>query len=140
MTTICSHQECTDKAQEKRIKMSRKIRNAELVKNMRRLYQRYFDDARYHMNTLEWTRFKTCQAWTCYFHGYMFLRSYDEVVALFDESQNLIVEYGHFTSTTYQHIGKWRNYLRMEYFKHLSGEEYWNSISQVNLELIDWYN
>ena len=118
----------------------RKIKNMALVENMRRLYQEPFEDARNNMSNLPWTRFKTCQAWTCFHNGYAFLRSYNEVVALFDSDQNLIVEYGHFTCTTYQHIGKWRNYLRMEYYKHLSGEEYWNSISQVNLELEDWYN
>ena len=120
--------------------MSRKIKNMALVENMRRLYQKHFDDAIFIKNTLEWKRFKTCQACTAYYHGYVFLRSYDEIVALYDPSKDLIVEYGHFTNTTYQHIGKWRNYLRMEYYKHLSGEEYWNSISQVNLELVDWYN
>lgn len=120
--------------------MSRKIKNMALVENMRRLYQSHLEDARAHIDELDWVRFKTCQAWTCFYNGYMFLRSYDEVVALFDYEQGLIVETGHFTCTTYQHIGKWRNYLRMEYYKHLSGEEYWSSISQVNLELVDWYN
>lgn len=63
-----------------------------------------------------WHRLNYCHAWYCEIGDYVFLKSYDTFVAVYDKYAKIFVdvlryEYG-YTSTSAQHIVKFRNMCR----------------------------
>lgn len=73
----------------------------------------------------KWERLNHCNAYICYLDHYVFLKSYNTIVAFFDYYNYILYdvlryEYG-YTSTSAQHISKFRNEMRYAY--HLSPNE-----------------
>ena len=86
-----------------------------------------------HGKTRNWKRVSRCQAWYIGEGTWKALRSYDTVVALYDEMENVLYSYGRYSMTTYQHIRKFRNLMGME-----RGIAPWN-IQEINLELVNYF-
>ena len=68
---------------------------------------------------IKWERLNSCQAWTLHTDRYTFLRSYDTVVAVFDNYYCVLLdmlryEYD-YTATSAQHISKFKNLMRDRY-------------------------
>lgn len=75
------------------------------------------------------TRVNKCQAWFVTTPSHMILKSYETIVAVYDYRTRVLFSIGRFSSTTYQHVRKFRNnYCPDTYFT----EEH-------NLELVNWY-
>ena len=101
----------------------------ETAKNLMELVQTAYD----HGKTRNWKRVNRCQAWYIGEGTWKALRSYDTVVALYDEMENVLYSYGRYSMTTYQHIRKFRNLMGME--RRIAP---WN-IQEVNLELVNYF-
>lgn len=69
--------------------------------------------------------------------GYVFLKSYNTVVALFDIENKTVYQRGRFTRTTYQHFRKFRNYC-WENYCNVREMKPWD-IKEKNLELYNWF-
>lgn len=74
-------------------------------------------------------RVHKCQAWFYETNDYILLRSYRTLVAIYDKVNNVLVSRGRFSSTTYQHIRKFRN----DYLPDM------HNTPEINLELVNWY-
>lgn len=70
-----------------------------------------------------------CQAWFVETDKWLILKSYKTIVAIYDKRTDTLFSVGRFSSTTYQHIRKFRN----DYCP--SG---WGT-RESNLELANWY-
>lgn len=81
----------------------------------------------------KWTRVNHCQAYYIGEGDVKVLRSYHTIVALYDYKDNLLISYGRYSMTTYQHIRKFRNLMGME-----RGIAPWD-IQEVNLELVNMF-
>ena len=68
---------------------------------------------------------------------YRVLKSYSTIVALYDVQTNTLVEYGHFSSTTYQHISKFSTDMYLEYQVRSNIPAY--HVNRINLEMCDWF-
>ena len=89
----------------------------------------------------DYSRLRHCTAWVgTQMYGdklYRVLKSYSTNVALYDVQTNTIVEYGHFTSTTYQHIAKFSSDMYLEYQVRSNIPAY--HVNRINLEMCDWF-
>lgn len=58
-----------------------------------------------------------CKAWVIHpdFSDFLILQSYSTVVAAYQYSTSILWIFGFYSSTTCQHIAKFRNWLRYEY-------------------------
>ena len=56
-----------------------------------------------------WKRVNHCQAWFCKRDGYWWLKSYSTIVAVYDEDLDMLISFGRYSATTYQHVRKFRN-------------------------------
>ena len=74
-------------------------------------------------------RVNCCQAWFVTTPAHMILKSYNTIVAVYDMKTGVLFSIGRFSSTTYQHIRKFRNNYCPK--MHLTEEH--------NLELVNWY-
>lgn len=87
----------------------------------------------------EWTRLAKCTAWYREVgERYVFLQSYETLVAVFDREDMTLYVFGRYSSTTYQHVRKFRN--NVVFGNYASARDYspW-TIPEVNLELTDWF-
>lgn len=82
----------------------------------------------------KWKQVNRCKAWYTGEGNVKVLRSYNTIVALYDEQNNVLYSYGRYSSTTYQHIRKFRNNMGYE-----RGIRPWD-IEEINLELVNWYH
>lgn len=59
----------------------------------------------------------SCKAWILHpdFSDFLILQSYSTIVAAFQRSTGILWVFGHYSTTTAQHIAKFRNWLRYEY-------------------------
>lgn len=67
-------------------------------------------DEEYSNRVTPWSRLRSCQAWTVETENYIFLKSYNTVIAFIDKSTDTLYDllrgvYG-YTSTSAQHIAK----------------------------------
>ena len=87
----------------------------------------------------DYSRLRHCTAWVgTQMYGdklYRVLKSYSTIVALYDVQTNTLVEYGHFSSTTYQHISKFRTDMYLEYQVRSNIPAY--HVNRINLEMCD---
>lgn len=81
------------------------------------------------MTTNDWKRVNKCQAWFCKRDGFWWLRSYGTIVAVYDEELDILVSFGRYSATTYQHIRKFRN----NYLPHM-----WDT-TEMNLGIDDFW-
>lgn len=123
--------------------MKRKY-NEQEVRELRELYVPVFEVAQEwdRQGTLEYQRLRHCSAeYAVFWKGgtkYVLLKSYSTDVAIYDVRYNRVVEYGHFTKTTYQHIAKFRQDMYLQYrVRDVSIPVYYTE--RVNLELVDWF-
>ena len=88
-----------------------------------------------------YSRLRHCSAWVgTQMYGdklYRVLKSYSTIVALYDVQTNTIVEYGHFSSTTYHHIAKFSSDMYLEYQVRSNIPAY--HVNRINLEMCDWF-
>lgn len=70
-----------------------------------------------------------CKAWTCETNSFDFtvLQSYSSIVAAYQRSTGILWVFGYYSTTTAQHIAKFRNWIR---YKYQAG---WNYPRKVNL-------
>ena len=62
-------------------------------------------------------RLYTCKAWV-YMPGnsdFIILKSYSTIVAAFQRSTGILWVFGHYSTTTAQHVAKFRNWIRYKY-------------------------
>lgn len=80
-------------------------------------------------SSVEVKRLARCQAWIYTDErGNQWLKSYDTVVAVYRKALNTLYVYGRWSSTTYQHVRKFRNSLPDMHYT-----------SEVNIEYIQDY-
>ena len=86
-----------------------------------------------HQSTLHVGGFKSrlyyCKAWIIKpdFSDFLILQSYSTIVAAYQYSTNILWVFGHYSTTTAQHIAKFEKYIR---YKYNTG---WNYPRKVNL-------
>ena len=76
-----------------------------------------------------WTRLFHCTAW--YYtddNGWIWLKSYNTVVAVYVPEDDTVYSFGRYSSTTYQHVRKFRNMMPSYY-----------RTNEVNIEYENWY-
>lgn len=75
------------------------------------------------------SRLYYCKAWIIKpdFSDFLILQSYSTIVAAYQYSTGILWVFGHYSTTTAQHIAKFRNWLRYEY------KTGWNYPRKVNL-------
>ena len=76
----------------------------------------------------KWKKLLSCKAEYCDYRDFTFLRSYNTIVAVFNKYNNMLISYGRYSSTTYQHIRKFRDNVCGGY-----------NIKERNLEYENWY-
>lgn len=81
----------------------------------------------------DWERINYCNAFysNYLYHDYdafMLVKSYNTIVAIYFPTICLLVSLGRFSRTTYQHIRK---------FRKNTGQ--WRNITEINLELVNWF-
>lgn len=71
----------------------------------------------------------SCKAWILHpdFSDFLILQSYSTIVAAFQFSTGILWVFGHYSTTTAQHVEKFRNWIR---YKYNTG---WNYPRKVNL-------
>lgn len=84
----------------------------------------YFEDC-YKNHFPNWKRLKYCSAEICHLNRYVYLKSYNSLIAVFDTYNFILYDclryvYG-YTATSAHHISKFYNEMRYEY--HLSPNE-----------------
>lgn len=105
--------------------------NNKLAKELMEIVQKAYNNK--YMPEEKWHRVNKCQAYYTGEGAYKVLRSYDTVVALYDEKNNVLYSYGRYSHTTYQHIRKFRNMMALE-----NGGKPWE-VEEINLELVNWF-
>lgn len=78
-----------------------------------------------------------CTAWVHDFGHIVYLESYVTIVAYFDKESNTIYVNGRYSSTTYQHVRKFRNWC-WEHYCNARELHSWD-IKEVNLERVNWF-
>lgn len=75
------------------------------------------------------SRLQYCKAWIIYpdFSDFLILQSYSTIVAAYQYSTNILWVFGHYSTTTAQHVAKFRNWVRCKY------NTGWNYPKTVNL-------
>ena len=64
------------------------------------------------------TRLNKCQAWYTSdspYDEYVYLKSYNTIVACYCVNQHTLISFGRYSSTTYQHVRKFRNAMAESY-------------------------
>ena len=75
-------------------------------------------------------RVAKCQAWYCTDDkGWKWLKSYTTVVAVYVPEDDTLYSFGRYSSTTYQHVRKFRN----NYLPNM------HMTNEVNIEYENWY-
>ena len=71
----------------------------------------------------------SCKAWIIHpdFSDFLILQSYSTIVAAYQYSTGILWVFGHYSTTTAQHIAKFRNWLRYEF------QTGWSRPYKVNL-------
>lgn len=71
----------------------------------------------------------SCKAWIIHpdFSDFLILQSYSTIVAAYQFSTSILWVFGHYSTTTAQHVAKFRNYIRYRY------NIGWNYPRKVNL-------
>ena len=95
----------------------------------------YLVNAREEFELTEWfkippKRLYHCTAW--YYtdrYGWVWLKSYNTIVAVYVPEDDTVYSFGRYSSTTYQHVRKFRNMM----------PNYYNT-KEVNIEYENWYN
>lgn len=83
----------------------------------------------------DWKQLYHCTAWTRSTDDFVFLKSYNTIVAVYDKMDGVTYVFGRYSMTTYQHIRKFRN-LMWEKFHTV--DKPW-MMPEKNLELVDWF-
>ena len=75
------------------------------------------------------SRLYYCKAWIIHpdFSDFLILQSYSTIVAAYQYSTGILWVFGHYSTTTAQHIAKFRNWLRYEF------QTGWSRPYKVNL-------
>ena len=75
------------------------------------------------------SRLYYCKAWIIKpdFSDFLILQSYSTIVAAYQYSTGILWVFGHYSTTTSQHVAKFRNWIRYEY------QTGWNYPRKVNL-------
>ena len=75
------------------------------------------------------SRLYYCKAWIIHpdFSDFIILKSYSTIVAAYQYSTNILWVFGHYSTTTAQHVAKFRNWL---YYEFKTG---WSCPHKVNL-------
>lgn len=75
------------------------------------------------------SRLYYCTAWILHpdFSDFLILQSYSTIVAAYQFSTGILWVFGHYSTTTAQHVAKFRNWIRCEY------RTGWNYPRKVNL-------
>ena len=75
------------------------------------------------------SRLYYCKAWIIHpdFSDFIILQSYSTIVAAYQYSTNILWVFGHYSTTTAQHVAKFRNWL---YYEFKTG---WSRPHKVNL-------
>lgn len=123
--------------------MKRKY-NEQEVQELRDTYVPVFEAAQEQdrEGTLKYQRLRSCSAkYAVLWKGgtkYIVLKSYSTIVAIYEVRRNRLVEYGHFTITTYKHIAKFSADMYLQYrVGDVQTPVYYTE--RVNLELEDWF-
>lgn len=63
------------------------------------------------------SRLQYCKAWIIHpdFSDFLILQSYSTIVAAYQYSTNILWVFGHYSTTTAQHVAKFRNWVRCKY-------------------------
>ena len=63
------------------------------------------------------SRLYYCKAWIIKpdFSDFLILQSYSTIVAAYQYSTSILWVFGHYSTTTAQHVAKFRNYIRYKY-------------------------
>ena len=71
----------------------------------------------------------SCKAWILHpdFSDFIILQSYSTIVAAYQRTTCILWVFGHYSTTTAQHVAKFRNWIRYEY------QTGWNYPRSVNL-------
>ena len=73
-----------------------------------------------------WKRLAKCQAWYKEDGDFIWLKSYNTIVAVYNKVADIVISYGRYSATTYQHIRKFRSNIAHTY-------------NERNLEFENWY-
>lgn len=76
------------------------------------------------------TRLAKCTAW--YYtddNGWIWLKSYNTIVAVYTPTMRTLYSFGRYSSTTYQHVRKFRNNVLPDM----------HNTCEVNIEYENWY-
>ena len=87
------------------------------------------------MHEDDWTRLYKCTAWYRNTDDYVFLKSYNTIVAVYDKADGITYVYGRYSATTYQHVRKFRNLM---WEKYSPVDAPWH-MPELNMELVDWF-
>ena len=68
---------------------------------------------------------------------YVFLKSYNTVVAVFDRENMTVIRFGKYSNTTYQHMRKFRNKMWELYADKLTYKPW--DIKEIQLDYENWY-
>jgi hypothetical protein len=63
------------------------------------------------------SRLNYCKAWIIHpdFSDFLILQSYSTIVAAYQFSTGILWAFGHYSTTTAQHVAKFRNWIRYKY-------------------------
>jgi hypothetical protein len=70
---------------------------------------------------MQWTRFRSCQAWTGMCMGYTFIKSYQTIVAIIDHDERKLYELGKYSQTTSKQVTQIHNSMFRGYDRELVG-------------------
>lgn len=101
--------------------------NAIVIDKWQIAIESFREAVRYNPESVKWSRFRNCSAETCKVGKYIFLKSYNTIVAFYNTETNSFYDilryvYG-YTATSAQHIAKFKYYVKHEYY-HLFIDEY----------------
>ena len=102
-----------------KMKQNQRIINAEAKEIYDYADRQYISDMKYRNLNVTWKRLNNCQAWTYENEDYIYLMSYNTIVAVFEKetcelADVLRMVYG-YTATSAQHIAKFANYLKLRF-------------------------
>ena len=69
--------------------------------------------------------------------SYVFLKSYNTVVAVYLINERKVVRFGKYSNTTYQHMRKFRQAMWLEHVNALDFSPW--DIQEVQCEFVNWY-
>lgn len=82
-----------------------------------------------------------CQAWTYddVENGISWLRSYNTIVAVYVHAEHTIYRFGRYSSTTYQHMRKFRNHIAYDAGYTFPASMHAWDIVEYQCEFVNWY-